>query len=74
MMEFSEKERKMHNRFIVEIAKLLSKNGAVTIISIIAPYRKWREYARKEIGWFIEVYLSLKLGSKDIQIDYMLKS
>jgi len=46
---FSEKEREIHNRVVVEMAKLLSKNGVVTIVSVIAPYRKWRKYARKEI-------------------------
>jgi adenylylsulfate kinase len=58
---FSEKEREMHNRVVVEMAKLLSKNGVVTIVSVIAPYRKWREYARKEIGRFVEIYLRCPL-------------
>lgn len=58
---FSEKEREMHNKVVVEMAKLLSKNGVVTIVSVIAPYRSWREYARKETGRFVEVYLRCPL-------------
>ncbi len=54
---FSKEEREMHNRVVVEMAKLLAKNGVITIVSVIAPYREWREYARKEIGRFVEVYL-----------------
>ncbi len=58
---FSEKEREMHNRVVIEMAKLLAKNGVITIVAVIAPYRKWREHARKEIGKFIEVYLRCPL-------------
>ncbi len=58
---FSKKEREMHNRVVVEMAKLLARNGIITIVSVIAPYREWREYARKEIGRFVEVYLRCPL-------------
>ncbi len=58
---FSEKEREMHNKVVVEMAKLLAKNGVVTIVSVISPYRALREYARKEIGRFMEVYLTCPL-------------
>ncbi len=58
---FSKKEREMHNRVVVEMAKLLARNGIITIVSIIAPYREWREYARNEIGRFVEVYLRCPL-------------
>ena len=58
---FSKEERKMHNRVVTEMAKLLAKNGIITIVSVIAPYREWREYARREIGKFVEVYLRCPL-------------
>lgn len=51
----------MHNRVVAEIAKLLSRNGVVTIVAVIAPYKAWGEYARKEIGEFVEVYLKCPL-------------
>jgi len=58
---FSKEEREMHNRVVTEMAKLLAKNGIITIVSVIAPYREWREYARREIGKFVEVYLRCPL-------------
>lgn len=53
---FSKEERWMHNRVVVEMARRLSNNGVITIVSVVSPYRDWREYARKEIGRFVEVY------------------
>ena len=58
---FSKEEREMHNKVVTEMAKLLAKNGIITIVSVISPYRKWREYARKEIGKFVEIYLRCPL-------------
>ena len=54
---FSKEEREMHNKVVIEMAKLLAKNGVITIVSIISPFKSTREYARKEIGNFVEVYL-----------------
>ena len=54
---FSKKEREMHNRIVIYIAKLLSKNGVVAIVSLISPFKSVRDLARKEIGDFIEVYV-----------------
>ena len=54
---FSKEEREMHNKVVIEMAKLLAKNGVITIVSIISPFKATREYARKEIGDFVEIYL-----------------
>ncbi len=54
---FDRKAREMHNRIVIHMAKLLSRNGIIVIVSLISPYRKVREYARKEIGRFVEVYV-----------------
>ena len=58
---FSKEAREMHNRVVIHIAKLLSRNDVITIVSLISPYRHVRDYARKEIGKFIEVYLNCPL-------------
>lgn len=58
---FSKEEREMHNKVVTEMAKMLAKNEIITIVSVIAPYREWREYARREIGKFVEVYLRCPL-------------
>lgn len=58
---FSEKDRKEHNRRVIFIAKLLSKNGITTIIPLISPYRETREFARKEIPNFVEVWVKASI-------------
>ncbi len=58
---FSEEARKMHNRVVIHMAKLLSRNEVVAIISLISPYRETRNYARQELSKFIEVYLRCPL-------------
>lgn len=60
---FSPEDRKEHNRRVIEIAKLLVKNGITTIIPLISPYRETREQARKEIPNFIEVYTKASLDT-----------
>ena len=46
---------------MIEIAKLLVKNGITTIIPLISPYRETREQARREIPNFVEVYTKASL-------------
>jgi len=58
---FSEREREMHNRVVIEMAKLLANNGVITVVSIISPFRRTRELARREIKRFVEVYLRCPL-------------
>jgi len=38
-------------------SKLLSRNGVVTLISLISPYRAVRDAARSELGRFMEVWV-----------------
>jgi adenylylsulfate kinase len=54
---FSPADRELHNRRVIYLAKLLSRNGVVTIVSLISPYRAVRDAARKELGRFIEVWV-----------------
>ncbi len=54
---FSPEDRKEHNRRVIFVAKILAKNGVTTIIPLISPYRETRDYARKEIPEFVEVWI-----------------
>ena len=54
---FSPEARKMHNRVVIHMAKLLSRNGVFVVVSLISPYRSVRNFARQEIGDFVEVYV-----------------
>ncbi|MCQ6254482.1 adenylyl-sulfate kinase [Methanocaldococcus sp.] len=59
---FSKEAREMHNKVVIYMAKLLSRNGVISIVSLISPYKSVREYARKEIGRFMEVYVYAPLN------------
>jgi adenylylsulfate kinase len=39
------------------LAGLLTRNGITTISTFISPYQELRDYARKSIGAFVEVYV-----------------
>lgn len=54
---FSPEDRKEHNRRVIIMAKLLSKNGITTIVPLISPYEQTRDMARKEIPNFVLVYV-----------------
>lgn len=54
---FSPEDRKLHNRRVIYLAGLLSRNGVVTLVSLISPYRAVRDAARQSLGRFIEVWV-----------------
>ncbi len=58
---FSEEERTEHNKRVIHIAKLLSRNDVIVLVSLISPYRKVREIARNELPRFMEVYVNCPL-------------
>ena len=49
---FSPEDRKEHNRRVIFVAQILSKNGVTAIVPLISPYRETRVLARKEISNF----------------------
>jgi adenylylsulfate kinase len=55
---FSKQDRETHARRVVYISKLLSKNGIITLVALISPYRMFRNHARETIGTgFIEIWV-----------------
>lgn len=54
---FSREDRDTNIKRIAFVCSLLTRNGAICISAAIAPYREAREWARKEIGNFVEVYV-----------------
>jgi len=58
---FSRRDREIHNRRVIYVCKLLARNGVNSIVSLISPYRNVREYARKELPKFVEVYCKCSL-------------
>ncbi len=54
---FSKEDRNTNNMRMTFVAKLLTRNGVICMVSAISPYREAREYARKQIGNFLEVFV-----------------
>ena len=55
---FSKEDRDENIRRIGFVAELLTRNGIVTVVSAISPYRAAREEVRRRIGSFLEVYVN----------------
>jgi adenylylsulfate kinase len=53
---FSKEDRDINIKRIGFVCKLLSRNGVVAIASAISPYREVRDFVRRDIGHFVEVY------------------
>ena len=53
----SPEDRKEHNRRVIFVAQILSKNGVTAIVPLISPYRETRKFARDEIPDFVEVWV-----------------
>ena len=58
---FSKVDRDANIKRIGFVCKLLSRNGVIAIAAAISPYREARNYNRKEIGDFVEVYCKCSL-------------
>jgi adenylylsulfate kinase len=65
---FTKQDREIHARRVVYLCKLLSRNGVISIVCLISPYREFRRYARSEVNNvnnnnnnFYEVYVKCSL-------------
>ena len=54
---FSREDRDTNIKRIAFVCSLLTRNGVICVSAAISPYREAREWARKEIGNFVEVYV-----------------
>jgi len=59
---FSKKDREIHTQRVAYLYKLLSRNGIVSIVSLISPYKTSRLHAREHVGArFIEIWTKCSL-------------
>jgi adenylylsulfate kinase len=58
---FSKEDRQQHARRVTFVAKVLSRNGVIVLVGLISPFRAFRQYARDEIGDFMEVFVDTSL-------------
>ncbi len=58
---FSKEDRDENVRRIGFVAELLTRNGVISLVSLISPYRRLRDEVRRRIGNFLEVYVHAPL-------------
>jgi len=59
---FSKRDREIHAQRVAYLSKLLSRNGIVSIVSLISPYKMSRQQAREHVGdRFIEGWTKCSL-------------
>lgn len=58
---FSKEDRQRHAKRVTFVAKVLTRNGVIVLVGLISPFRAFRQYAREEIGEFIEVFVDTSL-------------
>jgi adenylylsulfate kinase len=58
---FSREDRDTNIKRIAYVCKLLTRNGVLCISAAIAPYREARQWAREQIGNFVEIYVKCPL-------------
>ena len=58
---FSAEDRNRNIERVTFVAKLLTRQGAICLAAFISPFEEMRAYARREIGEFLEVYVTAPL-------------
>ena len=72
---FSKKDRDASAARVARLASSLTRGGFATLVSLISPYRRTREAARRLIGPFIEIYVRCPLSvceKRDVKGQYRL--
>jgi adenylyl-sulfate kinase len=67
---FSKEDRDENIRRIGFLAELLTRNGVISLVGAISPYRAVRDEIRNRIGNFVEVYVNAPLAvceSRDVK-------
>ncbi len=60
---FSKRDRDINVRRLGFISHLLNKNGIVSVVAAISPYREVRETNRRLLGSYLEVFCDCPLGA-----------
>jgi adenylyl-sulfate kinase len=58
---FSKQDRDTNVERVAFVAQLLSRNNVIVLGSFISPYRETRDYVRREVTNFIEVFVDCPL-------------
>jgi adenylyl-sulfate kinase len=60
---YSKDDRNENVRRLGFVARLLSENGIVVLVTAISPYREIRDEMRRSIGPFVEVYVNAPIAT-----------
>jgi adenylylsulfate kinase len=61
---FTKEDREIHAKRVAYLSHLLSRNGVITIVALISPFRSFRQQARDVIGTnFVEVWVRCSLDA-----------
>jgi adenylyl-sulfate kinase len=60
---FSNEDRETHAKRVSYLSHLLSRNGIITIVALISPFRSSRHYARNLVGNFVEVWVQCSIDT-----------
>ncbi|MNB69501.1 putative adenylyl-sulfate kinase [compost metagenome] len=58
---FSREDRFENIRRAVYLAGMLSRHGVISVVSLISPYSEMRDYARRSLPGFAEIYVDCPL-------------
>lgn len=58
---FSKEDRDKNIERVTFVAKLLTRQGVIVLASFISPYQATRDYSRRQIGEFAEIYVDAPL-------------
>jgi len=58
---YTKSERDQHIKRVADICELITNNGVINIACVISPTKEIREYARKRIKNFSEIYVKCSL-------------
>src|SRR4051812_46273676 len=58
---YSRPERLKVSRLLCLIAKMLSRNGSIWVVTSITPYKESRDYNRRELARYLEIYVDCPL-------------
>ena len=57
-LDFSRRAREENIRRLAFLARMLSRNGVIAVVSAVSPYRAIRDEVRRGLASFIEVYVN----------------
>jgi len=64
---FSRTDRETHGRRVAYVSYLLARNGIITIVALISLFHSVRDFARKLIGSFVEVWVKCSVETRRVR-------